>query len=527
MTGSESSRTETKSAGNNTGGSSLLDRAAEAVRGRVTPQSRFYGLMNETTAAQRIEKGFPLVDAEDISLPRTERLSQEGEGGQPQVGDMPPQPPTLRAQVGAVLVKIVQRMLFWYTEQIRTFQRGVSEAAGEQIRAFQKVNAEQRRQRMAVSEVSERLVAIERRLTLNQDLALGRLDALTNQLNGLTKQVSFFETRMVVNEQHIDKLNQAHLSLENTERRQWESLADRINQIERNLAAFEEAHTSSKEAAQSLGADVRETRQRLHEAKTHLLQQELRLKLLIRETRKHPSIEATSRPPDAVTEAMQHINDPLFLDHARVFRGTPADIKSRLAVYLPYVKDALAAAGGASALDLGCGRGEWLEVLKAAGIPATGVDLNGDLVSGCRRQGFDVTEGDILEILRSLPDQSRSVITAFHVLEHLSFQDLLEVVDQAVRLLKPGGVAIFETPNPKNLFVSSNNFYLDPTHRHPLPSELLAYVIEARGLCDPKIIPLSPYPDYFHLEESDCPSVRFINEHFYGPQDYGIVARKA
>jgi SAM-dependent methyltransferase len=530
---------------------SLLDRAAEAVRSRVTPESRFCVLV----AAKRNEMGFSLSDGESMSLPCTERLSKRGEPGQPQVGDMPPQPPTLRAHVGAVLVKIVQRMLFWYTEQIRTFHKGNSEAAGEQVQAFQKAYTEQRRQRVALSEVLERLVAIERRLNLNQELALGRLDTLTNQLNGLTKQISSFESRLVVNEQHLGKLEQdrdafersteedhlqrdsilnrlsqmeqtlalaqqAQLSLENTERQHRESLVDRLNQTEQNLAALGQAHTSSKGV-------TREMQQRLHEAKTHLLQQELRLKLLILEARKHPPVQDDTMARPAVAEAILHINDPLFVDHARTFRGTLADIQSRLAVYVPYARDAFVAAEGASALDLGCGRGEWLEVLKAAGIPASGIDLNGDLVLGCQQRGLDVSEGDILKILRSFPDQSRSVITAFHVLEHISFQDLLEVVDQAVRVLKPGGVAIFETPNPKNLFVSSNNFYFDPTHRHPLPSELLAFVIEARGLCDPKVIPLSPFPDYLHLEESDCPAVRFINEHFYGPQDYGIVARKA
>jgi len=318
----------------------------------------------------------------------------------------------------------------------------------------------------------------------------------------------------------------AQSSLESTGRQHHESLGDRLNRIEQTLGALGQAHTSSEGVSQSLKSDVREVRHRLHEAKTHLLQQELRLKLLIRETRKLPALGEDAKALPAVTEAVQHVNDPLFVDHARTFRGTQADIESRLTVYVPYARDAFEVSGGAPAIDLGCGRGEWLEVLRTAGIPASGVELNHDLVSECRRRGLEVSEGDILGILRSFPDQSCSVITAFHVIEHISFPDLLEVVDQAVRVLKPGGAAIFETPNPKNLFVSSNNFYLDPTHRHPLPSELLGFVIEARGLCEPKVIPLSPYPDYFHLEGTECPAVRFINEHFYGPQDYGIVARK-
>ena len=141
--------------------------------------------------------------------------------------------------------------------------------------------------------------------------------------------------------------------------------------------------------------------------------------------------------------------------------------------------------------------------------------------------GFDAVESDISQFLQTVPDESCSIVTAFHIVEHLPFRNVVELIDHAVRMLKPGGIAIFETPNPKNLFVSSNNFYMDPTHRNPIPSEFLAFLVEARGLCDPKVLHLSPYPDYFHLQQSDCPAVKFINDHFYGPQDYGIVARKA
>jgi O-antigen chain-terminating methyltransferase len=226
-------------------------------------------------------------------------------------------------------------------------------------------------------------------------------------------------------------------------------------------------------------------------------------------------------------DELAHFNDPLFVDHSASFRGTRADIKHRLAVYLPYVHEAFAAAMKSPALDLGCGRGEWMELLAEAGIPGKGIDRNRDLVNACRERGLDALEGEITHFLQTVPDESLSMVTGFHIIEHIPFPTLVELVDQAVRILKPGGMAIFETPNSKNLFVSSNNFYLDPTHLHPVPSELLAFLLEARGLCDPKVIPLSPFPDYFHLPDSDCPAVRFINEQFFGPQEYGIVARKS
>jgi O-antigen chain-terminating methyltransferase len=238
-------------------------------------------------------------------------------------------------------------------------------------------------------------------------------------------------------------------------------------------------------------------------------------------------IEQTAAPAQQAHASFDRATlDPLFVEHARSFRGDRADIKDRLNVYAPYAKDAFAAAEFAPALDLGCGRGEWLELLRDLGVTATGIDWNRDLVRGNRERGLDAVEGDIMQTLRSVPDESRSIITAFHVLEHVTFPDLLEIIDHTVRILRHGGIALFETPNPGNLFVSANNFYLDPTHRHPLPSEFLTFVVQVRGLREPKVIPLSPFPDYYRLEESDCPAVKFINAHFYGPQDYGIVAIK-
>ena len=164
--------------------------------------------------------------------------------------------------------------------------------------------------------------------------------------------------------------------------------------------------------------------------------------------------------------------------------------------------------------------------MRDIGVPASGIDWNRDLVAACRERGLDASEGDILQMLLSFTDESRSIVTAFHVLEHIAFETLLEVVDQAVRVLKPGGIAIFETPNPRNLFVSSNNFYLDPRISVPCQANSWRLLWKLRGLCDPTVIPLSPYPDHLHLAGSDCPAVQFINEHFYGPQDYGVVARK-
>ena len=485
----------------------FLDGAARVFRDRLPPGSRYSVFVdstappgtpsNLTTSPHTAPSQFDLPAPEnwDMSLSSTKRLARSVEFGSPQIGDMPPQPASIRAWIGARLVSIVRRALFWYTGQIRTFQATVADAAREQALAFQDIGAQQRHYRAQVTALLGRVAQLEREI---RDISVGR-------------------------ENRLDSLEEAVRE----ERRQSDAHSGRLLKLEELITAFEQARASlEKEFEQQFKIGTREIRQQVHDFKTDLLQQELRLKMFIAEGRRHPATE--SRPNAAVAAAaeMRHINDPLLVEHARSFRGTRADIRGRLAVYLPHAQDAFTATGGAPALDLACGRGEWLEALGAAAIPATGIDLNRDLVKQCGELGLDAVEGDIPQFLRALPDESRSIITAFHLLEHVSFQDLLEVIDQSLRMLRPGGIVIFETPNPRNLFVSSYNFYLDPTHRHPLPSELLSFVVEARGFCDPHVIPLSPYPDYFHLPSTECPAVQFINDHFYGSQDYGLVAHK-
>jgi O-antigen chain-terminating methyltransferase len=342
----------------------------------------------------------------------------------------------------------------------------------------------------------------------------GRIDAYGKQLQGLRNAHEGLRDELY---QKLTAAEQSRALVEEDERLHRAAFDVRVGQIEERLA----------DVGRGIEAEGREVRRQIHNERTRLVQQEFRLNLLLREVRKDSHGEGLADAAQTIAEDIGHANDALFVEHARAFRGERAEIKSRLAVYVPYVQQAFAATTRAPALDLGCGRGEWLELLRETEIPASGIDWNHELIEGCRERGFHVSQGGIPRILSTIPDESLSIVTAFHVLEHIAFSDLLEVIDHAVRMLKPGGVAIFETPNPKNSFVSSNNFYLDPTHRHPIPSELLAFVVEARGLCDPKVMPLSPYPDHFHLSGSECPAVQFINDHFYGPQDYGIVAFKA
>jgi O-antigen chain-terminating methyltransferase len=219
-----------------------------------------------------------------------------------------------------------------------------------------------------------------------------------------------------------------------------------------------------------------------------------------------------------------HVLDAMYASFEDQFRGTRDEIKRRLSVYLPFIEPFKTATGRAQFLDVGCGRGEWLELLKENGYSATGVDLNSVMVQQCRDLGFDTVECDAIEYLGSQELNSLAAITAFHFIEHLPFNALIAFLDSALKSLKPGGIFIIETPNPQNILVGSCNFYLDPTHIKPLPAAAMKFIVETRGFDEVQILPLNPYPETFFLSGSEL-AERF-NKLFYGPQDYAVMGRK-
>jgi O-antigen chain-terminating methyltransferase len=242
--------------------------------------------------------------------------------------------------------------------------------------------------------------------------------------------------------------------------------------------------------------------------------------------------EARKRLPEPFTKdelqnfvnEEQHALDAFYVAFEDRFRGSREDIYERLKVYIP-VLEAAKVDREAQILDVGCGRGEWLELLHSLGYKAKGIDVNQVMLEQCRDRGLEVTESDVVQYLQSSPDNSLGVVTGFHIIEHLSFNDLMKLLSETSRVLKQGGMAIFETPNSHNLLVGGNNFYIDPTHRNPLPSELTKFLLEHIGFSSVKIINLHPFNDDIKLKGTDEIIQRF-NDYFYGSQDYAVVGIK-
>jgi SAM-dependent methyltransferase len=173
------------------------------------------------------------------------------------------------------------------------------------------------------------------------------------------------------------------------------------------------------------------------------------------------------------------------------FRGSREEIGKRLQAYLPIIEPLKNLYPTPRALDLGCGRGEWLELASSRGYDAYGVDTDDGMLDFCNANGLSVSKSDAVNHLRSIPASSLALVTGFHIVEHMEFEAIRTLVEQARRVLMPAGLLILETPNPENLVVSTCNFYIDPTHRNPLPPELLRFLGQDSGFTRCKIFRLN------------------------------------
>jgi ubiquinone/menaquinone biosynthesis C-methylase UbiE len=332
-------------------------------------------------------------------------------------------------------------------------------------------------------------------------------------------------SRMIVNPQR-----QFNVSVVDALRDTQQSVRD----LERGCRQFEQRVAEQDRAAAERLDGLKRA---LGSLRVSHLWQERRISLLLEEARRRLPGPFDAEQLQTFTREEDHQLDALYLTFEDQFRGTREDIKERLRVYLPLLREAGVGGKGMPIVDVGCGRGEWLELLRDEGLLAEGVDCNRVLLQQCKERGLKVTEGDALSHLRQLQDGSLGAVTGFHIIEHLPFAVLLKLLDETVRVLKPGGLALFETPNPENLLVGSCYFYADPTHRNPIFPPTIQFLAEQRGLVDVRIVPLPDHawtrerlellPEDHPLAASLNPVLQLVKSRFYCGADFAVVGRKA
>jgi SAM-dependent methyltransferase len=271
-------------------------------------------------------------------------------------------------------------------------------------------------------------------------------------------------------------------------------------------------------------------REELAAGRSDLRTQRARLELVLREARRALPEPIPAESLATLSRELDEVLGEQYEDFENVFRGSREVVLERQRVYLD---DVLALKDQSlPVVDVGCGRGEWLELLREAEIPAYGVDTNPRSVEACRERGLDGRLGDALAHLDELPESSVAAVTAFHFVEHLPFDALVRFVDGVVRALRPGGLFIAETPNPDNVLVGASRFHIDPTHTKPLHSLWLEFLLTARGFVEVELRYLHPAHEAQEAVPADGASARALrrfveqtNAALFGPQDYAALAR--
>lgn len=407
------------------------------------------------------------------------------------IGSVNPRPPGLLNNIIQGTKRNIARALDWFVRDQVEFNRSTINAVDATLEALNQVNRS--------------LVAIG-----------GRLDELNRAGDGLRAEAAelkdirvhwirwrdSWEKRLHHNEakflRSIGELNASYeqrvLSADAGFR---ESL--RLQHIE-YVSALEK---TTKEIQQQMWADF----ERIRLEYERLIHYELRL---VRQ-RSQPPVDRTP------VENVENFTEFDYLRFAEKFRGSEEYVREGQRFYVPHF------ANCKSVLDIGCGRGEFLEVMGDAGIPAHGIDLDSASVETCRSKGLSAEVADLFTYLSEETGAPFDGIFAAQLAEHLPPEQLPRMIRLCATRLKPGGVLALETPNPESLAIFATHFYIDPTHTRPIPPALMAFYFEEFGLGRIEIHRRFPASESMP-EVKELPEA--IQTKFFGSLDYAIIGRK-
>jgi SAM-dependent methyltransferase len=231
--------------------------------------------------------------------------------------------------------------------------------------------------------------------------------------------------------------------------------------------------------------------------------------------------------------ARERLDEARYLAFEQRFRGSSDEVRGKLRDYVPLFRER------APVLDLGCGRGEFLELLREAGIEGLGVDGNREMVRTCREKDLAAESADVLAFVSGRPPGSAGGIFAAQLIEHLPPRAIGAFLDDCYRALRPQGRLVLETVNPRSLTALVESFFRDLSHEKPLHPETLDFAMRAAGFREVEIRYSSPVPERARLlpiagaSPSGDSDRRTLNQNFeklnrflFGELDYAAIATK-
>jgi SAM-dependent methyltransferase len=476
----------------------------------------------------------------ELALPPLEPLREARgvvEGWSGAVGGVNFRPPGLLNSMIQAGKKIVARGLRWFTFPQSQFNSGAVAALVRVEEMFADVN-----RNMVV--IGQNLVDRQR----SEAEAHRRIDALPPRIDELLRRIEEMEAAtpaiMGLLQRQIESVEERVIRLESDIRASLtaasESTSASLAEISRSVnLALEETHGRVNRALDEVHADIGRVEGRINEVQDrfwsdfgryrHELDAEVRL---VRQRLLTVSAATPVQPAAGTAAALQTAAPPAFdyLHFEERFRGPEAAVNQRQRFYLPILKDS------APVLDVACGRGEMLDLLREQGIAARGVDLDPDMVERCKAKNLDVERADALAYLEAQAPESLGAIFSAQFIEHLPISAYARLIELAFSCLRPGGKLILETQNPECLAIFSQSFYLDPTHVRPVPAAQVRFLMEEAGFLDINVHYLSTaadsglpelpkHPDDSSFQDWNAAAERF-NETYFRFLDYGVVASK-
>ena len=423
--------------------------------------------------------------ASNVPLPDLTRLLHARDAAEAKVasiGTVNPRRGGLKNSVIQRVKRLVARALDWHVREQVEFNRGVMACVQSTVEALNECKqalsllAGLREQGLELKDIRDRFTQTEIQL----------LRSVAELQGAFQHRVTLMDAnyREQVKAQRADferALERQHAGFERALERQSEEMQQRFwNEVVRARAEYERV----------IHSELRLVRQRASLAR------------------------AVEQVPRSAPPEFAQVD---WLKFAEKFRGSEEDIRTRQRMY------ASRFGGHAPVLDIGCGRGEMLEVFRETGVTARGIDSNGDSVALCQANGLDVERADLFTYLSELPDASLGGVICCQVVEHLPPARLPETIRLIHTKLRAGALLAIETPNPECLAIFATHFYIDPTHRHPIPPALASFYLEEAGFGLIEIERLSPamenMPSLGELPEA-------FRKEFFGSLDYAAFGTK-
>jgi 2-polyprenyl-3-methyl-5-hydroxy-6-metoxy-1,4-benzoquinol methylase len=430
------------------------------------------------------------------------------------IGTVNPRPPGLKNSIAQFFKKTIARMLDWHVREQVEFNRAAMACVHASIEAL----ADNGRALAALAShhqaLREETLGTCRQL---QEDMLGTYQQLRDDMAGLYREAQ--ELKDIRNHWaqwrvgFEDRRDASEIHMLRTISELQGAFQHRVTLLEQSFRELaRQQHTSFTDVLERNTLDVQQRLWRdleqIRGEYEKLIHHELKL------IRQKASLAPPQEPAKPVSATPIAIDWFRFAD---VFRGSEDRIREHQKMYIAKF------AGASGILDLGCGRGEFLEVAKQAGIPARGIDQSDECVAICRSKGLEAERAELFTYLDALPDASLGGVYCSQVVEHLPPERLPDLVQLLARKMNRGALAAIETPNPECLAIFATHFYLDPTHTRPIPPALLRFYMEEAGFVNIEVARLSPAVESMPaLNELPAP----VRESFFGGLDYAIFGTK-